>query len=133
MSQGSKNLPADEYLNPTQVLELHDLLNEQLVSLLEQSRERVKEVTQHREVDADALDLAVSETNRDQALRMADRERRLLKKVRYAMDRMRHGEFGACETCGEEISYPRLLARPVATLCIDCKTEAEQLERGRFV
>ena len=33
----------------------------------------------------------------------------------------------ACEACGAEITYGRLMARPVATLCIDCKTEMEQL------
>ena len=34
-----------------------------------------------------------------------------------------------CQACGEEIGEQRLIARIVATHCIDCKTEAEQLER----
>ena len=42
---------------------------------------------------------------------------------------MDDGEYGVCSSCGEEITEKRLIARPVATHCIDCKTEAEQLER----
>ena len=49
--------------------------------------------------------------------------------IRYALQRMEEGEYGACESCGEPITYRRLLVRPVATQCIDCKTQAEQLER----
>ncbi|HND33714.1 MAG TPA: TraR/DksA C4-type zinc finger protein, partial [Myxococcota bacterium] len=40
------------------------------------------------------------------------------------------GEYGICVACGDEISEKRLIARPVATHCIDCKTELEQLERS---
>ncbi|MSP55576.1 MAG: RNA polymerase-binding protein DksA, partial [Myxococcales bacterium] len=35
-----------------------------------------------------------------------------------------------CTNCGEDIAEKRLIARPVATHCIDCKTEFEQLERS---
>ena len=50
-------------------------------------------------------------------------------KVRHSLQRIQEGEYGVCEACGEPITYGRLLARPVASQCIDCKTEAEQLER----
>ena len=49
------------------------------------------------------------------------------------VERIQNGEYGVCESCGAPITYKRLLARPVATLCIDCKTEAEQLERKKRV
>ena len=128
---GTTNLPPDEYLTAEQVEAMHDLLSSQLEGILSDSRQAVSSLTEQREVDADALDLAVTESNRDFALRLADRERKLLKKIKTALQRMRDGEYGTCETCGSEITYPRLLARPVATQCIDCKTEAEQLERPR--
>jgi DnaK suppressor protein len=56
----------------------------------------------------------------------------MLKKIRKALERVDEGEYGACETCGEEVGYKRLLARPVATQCIDCKTSAEQKEHRRW-
>ena len=99
--------------------------------LLSGSRESVHNLTEQRETDADTLDLAVLESNRDFALRLADRERRLLRKIKKSLERIRQGEYGTCESCGAPITLPRLLARPVATLCIDCKTEMEQLERPR--
>lgn len=124
----STNLPEDEYLSMEQLRSLHALLDAQLHHLLQQSRDKVGELTEAREIDADAIDLAVTESNRDFTLRMADRERRLLVKIKHSLARMQQAEYGACESCGSPISFKRLLARPVATFCIDCKTEFEQLE-----
>jgi DnaK suppressor protein len=121
-------LPADEFLSRTELETLKKILDDQVEELMGQSREHVQEVTEVRDNEADPLDLAVNESNRDFTLRMADRERRLVSKIRKALDRMQNGEYGACESCGEEITFSRLMARPVATLCIDCKTEAEQME-----
>lgn len=126
-------LPSDEYLSKEELQTLKGVLEEQLEALISQSREAVSTLTEVRENDADPLDLAVTESNRDFTLRMADRERRLLGKIRYALERIQNGEYGACESCGEPITYGRLMARPVATLCIDCKTEAEQVERRKRV
>ncbi len=126
-------LPTDEYLTKEELQTLKKRLEDQLETLLSQSREAVNTLTEVRENDADPLDLAVTESNRDFTLRMADRERRLLSKIRYALERINNGEYGACENCGEPITFGRLMARPVATLCIDCKTEAEQVERRKRV
>lgn len=131
MSDSQNALPADEYLSTEEVQTLHDVLQSQLGDLLEGSKEDLHDLTEQRELDADALDLAVTESNRDFALRLADRERRLLRKIQHALERIQQGEYGVCESCGAPITYPRLMARPVATLCIDCKTEMEQLERPR--
>ncbi len=124
-------LPEDEYLDAAQIVEFKGMLEVQLERLIETARGRVKEVTEERSTDADTLDFAASETNRDAMLRMADRERRLMKKVQFALKRINDGEYGSCQSCGGPIAYARLLARPVASLCIDCKTEAEQLEGSR--
>ena len=126
-------MPADEYLTKEEVESLRVILEEQLKELLSQSREAVSTLTEVRETDADPLDLAVTESNRDFTLRMADRERKLLSKIRYALERMQNGDYGVCESCGAPITYGRLMARPVATLCIDCKTEAEQIEPKKRV
>jgi DnaK suppressor protein len=123
----------DEYLDPKQLLELKSMLEEQLADLMSQSKDKVSELVEHREQDADPLDLAVSESNRDFSLRLADRERRLVAKIRYALERITDGEYGSCEACGGDIGVGRLLARPVATQCIDCKTEAEQIETRKRV
>jgi DnaK suppressor protein len=80
----------------------------------------------------DPTDQASMETDRNFDLRIKDRERKLIKKVDQAINRIKEGEFGACDACGGDISIQRLQARPVTTLCIDCKTEQEQEERTRI-
>ena len=124
-----KQLPEDEYLNEEQIMELHNRLVEQANDLVQSSLKAMDELTQQQNLDPDSLDIAVSESNRELSLRFANRERKLLGKIRSAIKRIYEGEYGACVSCGVKIGYKRLKARPVATMCIDCKTEQEQLER----
>ena len=105
------------------------LLNESLRKLLTEAGATLADLTDEKENLADAIDLASMESNRDFQLRIRDRERALIHKIREALARIDDGDYGTCVACGGEISERRLIARPVATHCIDCKTEAEQLER----
>ena len=70
------------------------------------------------------------EADRNFMLRIKDRESKLIKKIRTALDRIEDNTFGVCEKCGENISFERLKARPVTTKCIDCKTKEEAVERA---
>ncbi|TNF47144.1 RNA polymerase-binding protein DksA [bacterium] len=78
---------------------------------------------------ADPTDRASMETDRNFLLRIRDRERRLISKIDKALKRIEEGSFGICDECGEDIEINRLKARPVATLCIHCKTLQEEEER----
>ena len=63
------------------------------------------------------------------SLRIRDRERKLIFKIQEALRRLDDGEYGVCEECGENIGIERLKARPVTTLCIECKSSQEMEER----
>jgi DnaK suppressor protein len=63
-------------------------------------------------------------------LRIRDREAKLIKKIREALERIENDTYGVCESCGEDISIKRLKARPVTTQCIDCKSKEEALEKA---
>jgi DnaK suppressor protein len=76
----------------------------------------------------DPTDRALLESNRNFTLRLRDRERKLLVKVKEAIKRIENGTFGICEGCGREIEEKRLIARAMTTMCIDCKTVAEEEE-----
>ncbi|MDI6802094.1 MAG: RNA polymerase-binding protein DksA [Thermodesulfovibrionales bacterium] len=76
-------------------------------------------------------DQASAEIDRNFMLRLRGRERQLLKKIDEAIEKIESGTYGTCESCGEEISIQRLEARPVTTMCIDCKTEQEEEEKLR--
>ncbi len=76
----------------------------------------------------DPTDRASLESDRNLTLRIRDRERMLKKKIEDAIARIEDGTFGLCEVCGEQIGSERLEARPVTTLCIDCKESQEEDE-----
>jgi DnaK suppressor protein len=76
----------------------------------------------------DLSDQASAEMDQNFLLRLKDRERKLIKKIDEALERMSGNVYGICESCGGDIPYKRLKARPVTTLCIDCKTLQEQEE-----
>ena len=97
--------------------------------------EEAGEVLTHREgkIEAfpDVSDQASAEIDQNFSMRIRDRERKLLKKIEEALDRMNSATYGICERCEEEIPYKRLKARPVTTLCIECKTLQEQEEQAK--
>ncbi|MEE8581155.1 MAG: RNA polymerase-binding protein DksA [Myxococcota bacterium] len=77
----------------------------------------------------DEIDTASSEINLAFVGRLRERERGLLNKINLALEKIEEGVYGECESCGEEIGMKRLKARPVAELCIDCKSDQEKQER----
>ena len=79
---------------------------------------------------SDEIDSASSESGLAFVGRLREREQRLLVKIESALARLEAGTFGICQSCGDGIGARRLEARPMATLCIDCKAEQEQGERG---
>lgn len=79
----------------------------------------------------DVSDQASAEVDQNFSMRIREREQKLLKKIDEALDRMKANTYGICERCGGDIPYKRLKARPVTTLCIECKTVQEQEERAR--
>jgi DnaK suppressor protein len=105
------------------------LLNERIDELLNQANETVSGMTSHKENLPDPSDRATLESDRNFTLRILDRERKLIGKIKEALERIEQGTYGICEECGEEISTERLKARPVTTLCIDCKKTQETEER----
>ncbi len=109
------------------------LLNQRLEDLLGQADATVLDMTDAGEAFPDPTDRASMESDRSFTLRIRDRERRLITKIREALQRIEDGEFGICDSCGEDIDKKRIDARPVTTLCIDCKTSQEISEKARGV
>ena len=103
-------------------------LQRQLDELMAGAERTVVDMTNVEENFPDPTDRASLESNRNFTLRLRDRDRRLVAKVKEAIRRIEVGTFGVCQGCGGEIEEKRLIARPVTTLCIDCKTVAEEEE-----
>ena len=107
-----------------------ELLTRQLDELLHTADDTVQGMTVGKDNFPDPTDRASLESDRNFMLRIRDRENKLIKKIRKALDRIEQGEFGICDACGEDISIERLKARPVTTLCFDCKTRQEARENA---
>ena len=124
-TSGQKLSPRETRIQQIKLKLLHQkemLLNEAEVALNELPGQTIF---------PDLGDQASAETDRNFMLRLRGREQRLLKKIEQALERVENGIFGICEDCGNEINIHRLEARPVTTMCIDCKTLQEEEERLR--
>jgi DnaK suppressor protein len=79
----------------------------------------------------DEIDTAVAESSSSFTGQIRAREERLLAKIDRMLEKIGQGTYGECEGCGDEIGVKRLVARPVASLCIACKEDQERDERRR--
>jgi DnaK suppressor protein len=107
------------------------LLQKKLDDLLGEADKTLEEMTDMNDRFPDPTDRASVESNRSFELRIRDRERKLIKKINKALDRIEEGTYGICEDCGREIRAERLKARPVTTRCIECKSRQEKEEKAR--
>ncbi len=108
------------------------LLKEEKVKILkhlENLSDSAEKDLENTGLSGDSADLASLEINQANIQKIGKRESQLLKKIDIALNKISQKTFGECETCGEDINLARLQARPVAQLCIDCKTEQENEER----
>ncbi len=116
-------------MKPQELKYFKKMLNERIDELIKGAGRTVSEMAGEEEVFADPNDRASQESERNLELRIRERERKLIFKMREALQRIEDGTFGICEECEEPISLQRLKARPVTTFCIECKTREEQLQK----
>ena len=116
-------------MKPDKLAFFRFLLTQKINELLDEAEKTVSEMTNEKVNFPDPTDRASLESDRNFELRIRDRERKLIAKMQEAIKRIDDGTFGVCEACGGPISEKRLMARPVTTLCIECKTKQEKLEK----
>ena len=105
------------------------LIKQRQELLTEAEHTLTSKISSEKESFPDPTDQAVAELDNNFVLRLRGREQKLLKKIDDAISRIDSGMYGVCESCGEQISMKRLEARPVTTLCIECKTRQEEEEK----
>ena len=107
--------------------------------VLEEEHKRLSRTSQNalsysmnheRNIGRDSIDESMEEEIFSTEMRLHDREKFLLGKINKQLTRLDGNEIDVCEDCGEAISFRRLLARPVTTLCIDCKEQSEREEQA---
>ena len=105
--------------------------------LIEKQRQLVDEVGKSASYGKDQEDDSIKDLgdqantayNREFIFELGNGDRRLLREVVTALQKLDEGSFGSCERCGEPISDKRLEALPFARYCINCQRAAEEEER----
>ncbi|KAA0873660.1 RNA polymerase-binding protein DksA [Nitrincola tapanii] len=119
----------EEYMNTAQKQHFREILLAWKQELMEEVDSTITHLKEEATNFADPTDRASQEEEFSLELRTRDRERKLIRKIDEALERLEDDDYGYCEACGVEIGIRRLEARPTATLCIDCKTLAEIKEK----
>lgn len=112
-----------------QIESFEKMLRARRAALINEALRAAQQFEESEDSFPDPADRAAMESDRHAALRIRDRERKLIAKIDEALRRIADGTYGECEECGEPIGIARLRVRPVTTLCIDCKTAQEAAER----
>jgi DnaK suppressor protein len=105
-----------------------DVLTHRMNEILTEGNRTLNGMSEQGDRLPDPSDRATMESETSYTLRIRDRERKLIGKIKDALARIENDTYGICEECEEEISEGRLQARPVTTLCIDCKNHQERAE-----
>ena len=78
---------------------------------------------------ADIVDQASSYTEKNVEMRAINRQIKLISKIDRALKKIKDGTYGYCEETSEPIGIKRLMARPIATLCIAAQEKHEKEEK----
>jgi DnaK suppressor protein len=119
----------EPYMSDAQLAHFRKVLLDWKKSLFNEVDRTVNHMQDESTTFPDPNDRATQEEEFSLELRTRDRERKLLKKIDESLAQIDSGDYGYCEACGVEIGLPRMLARPTATLCIDCKMLEETREK----
>ena len=80
-------------------------------------------------ISADIVDQASSYTDKTVEMKAINRQIKLISKIDQALTRIKDGTYGFCAETGEPIGLKRLIARPVAELCITAQEKHEKEEK----
>ena len=120
----------EEYMGEMQLAFFKTRLIEWRTQLEKELQGTVSDLQEHSTIESDPNDQASLEYEQTLELRTRDREQKLISKINEALERIEEGEFGYCEETGDPIGIARLMARPIATLCIEAKRRQEKKETG---
>ena len=125
-----KKIRNSKYMSDVQIEYFRKILEEQLKDAIERLEKAKNQLSADIQPTADSNDAASIETETALIEREHDRVQKLIRKINATFKLIDSGDYGYCKNCNEEIGLDRLKARPVADLCIDCKTIAEKREKN---
>ena len=119
----------EQYMSREQLEHFRTILQSWKTDLMREVDRTVSHMKDEAANFPDPNDRATQEEEFSLELRTRDRERRLIRKIEEALERIEDGSYGYCLETGEEIGIKRLEARPVATLSLEAQERRERREK----
>ena len=119
----------EEYMSDAQLEHFRSILENWKKQLMEEVDRTIDHLRDEAGNFPDANDRATQEADFGLELKTRDRERKLIRKIDAALERITQGSYGYCDKTGEEIGLDRLEARPIATLSVEAQERYEEVER----
>ncbi len=119
----------EQYMSREQLDHFRQILQSWKQDLMEEVDRTVSHMKDEAANFPDPNDRATQEEEFSLELRTRDRERKLIRKIDEALNRVEDGSYGYCLETGEPIGVKRLEARPVATLSIEAQERRERREK----
>ena len=124
-----KPTKGEKYMAAKQITHFKTILTKWKELLMKEADKTMEHMKNDSTKLADPNDAATQEEEFRLELRTRDRERKLIRKIDQALQRVDDGFYGFCEDTGEPIGIKRLEARPIATLCIEAQERHERMEK----
>ena len=127
LTKAARGLPVREGEKPWTAKEVREV-GQGLVEEITRLRLELAELLRNSGDGAgdDQADSGSSALEREQELTLVNNTRDMLEQATHALERLKAGTFGTCESCGEAIGKARVMAFPRATLCVACKQREER-------
>jgi len=119
----------EQYMSREQLEHFRTILQSWKTDLMREVDRTVSHMKDEAANFPDPNDRATQEEEFSLELRTRDRERKLIRKIEEALERIEDGSYGYCLETGEEIGIKRLEARPVATLSLEAQERRERREK----
>jgi RNA polymerase-binding protein DksA len=119
-------------LNKSQLEQLTRKLKEDYQTLLREVRNELENSGDQHRIDllnsepGDAGDESLANALADYNLTILDRHIDGMRDIEAALQRIKNDEYGVCIDCGEDVTFPRLMAYPTAKRCIVCQEQREK-------
>jgi DnaK suppressor protein len=115
-------------LTPDDLKRLREKLLEERVQVKKRLERHMAEAMEDSDNLPDEMDIASRQTDQAYLIRLADKEKKLMREIEHALAKFERGTYGICEGTGEPIGLKRLELRPWTRHSLEYK---EQLERER--
>lgn len=119
-------------LTKRQIETLKQKLIEEKNSLVFSDQVNASNIELSKPEGSDEVEQSITDYTNSHLLRFRNREVFYAKKIEKALKKFDMDEYGMCNDCGDWIRFERLLARPTAEMCIQCKEESERDESNSF-